>query len=113
MRSPIYNEALYYVLGTGEDHFPRCWIQKAPWMFFGRWTGFTFAWIIFVKEDRLDVVVHEMVHVRQFNKGYGIGFWVKYLYYLARYGYSKNPYEREAYLVQEWVQERLFNQIKV
>lgn len=39
---------------------------------------------------------HEMVHMRQWEKGKWFGFFFKYLYYHFRYGYENNPYEVEA-----------------
>lgn len=40
---------------------------------------------------------HEMVHLRQIDRDGSILFSVRYLYWLARYGYRANPYEIEAY----------------
>ena len=40
---------------------------------------------------------HEMVHIRQIERDGPWLFSIKYLYWLARYGYRLNPYEREAY----------------
>ena len=42
------------------------------------------------------VMVHEARHVFQINRDGYLKFTVKYLYYLARYGYRNNPYEIDA-----------------
>jgi len=59
--------------------------------------------------------VHEFVHVEQDEQSpFFLVFWVKYLVELARRGYRRNWYEREAYNVEadaaanglpEWAQE--------
>jgi len=43
------------------------------------------------------VMSHELIHIEQVNRGWIIGFYLKYLYYQIRYGYKNNPYEIEAY----------------
>lgn len=40
---------------------------------------------------------HELVHIEQIKREGRLRFAVKYLWYLAKYGYRENPYEREAY----------------
>jgi hypothetical protein len=40
---------------------------------------------------------HELVHIEQIERGGPVMFSIKYLYWLARYGYAKNPYEIDAY----------------
>ena len=45
---------------------------------------------------------HEFVHWYQANKKYTwIGFYVVYLWFAIRYGYSNHPMEREAYQHQD------------
>ena len=39
---------------------------------------------------------HEMQHVYQFQRMGNFLFYVRFLYYQLRYGYSKNPLEEEA-----------------
>lgn len=62
--------------------------------------GFTTYWAIYVKPmeaNRMHTVIkHERVHEADMKaEGYLI-FTVKYLYYLAKYGYKANPYEVKA-----------------
>jgi len=67
-----------------------------------------FAWgdgvalgpIILVRPDCPAVYAHELTHVRQFWS-HPLTFHARYLWWLWRYGYRNNPYEREAYAVQE------------
>jgi hypothetical protein len=40
---------------------------------------------------------HEAVHIEQIRRDGAFMFSVKYLWWLCRYGYWKNPYEIEAY----------------
>lgn len=42
------------------------------------------------------LIRHERVHLAQIERDGRIVFTIKYLYWLARYGYLKNPYEVEA-----------------
>ena len=42
---------------------------------------------------------HELVHLRQIQRDGALLFTLRYLWWLARYGYWKNPYEIEAYSV--------------
>lgn len=44
-----------------------------------------------------EFIRHELVHIDQINRDGPIKFSLKYLYWLARYGYRANPYEIEAY----------------
>lgn len=44
-----------------------------------------------------EFIRHELVHIRQIDRDGPVVFAVKYLYWLARYGYANNPYEVEAY----------------
>ena len=103
MRRPSFYETVMFGTATGKG-CPFCFIFVTPRLFWGPWKGFTFAVFVFVKEDNPLIVIHEMVHVRQWMDGWGLGFWIKYLYYLVRYGYKKNPYEVEAYAAQNSVQ---------
>ena len=47
-------------------------------------------------ETKHRVMVHEARHIFQINRDGYLKFTVKYLYYLARYGYRNNPYEIDA-----------------
>ena len=40
---------------------------------------------------------HEEIHFAQCLELWVIGFYIKYLYYLIKYGYRNNPFEKEAY----------------
>ena len=40
---------------------------------------------------------HEMVHIEQLERDGTIVFCTKYLWWIVRYGYWRNPYEVEAY----------------
>lgn len=42
---------------------------------------------------------HELVHLRQIKRDGWLWFSLRYLFWLARYGYRKNPYEIEAYSI--------------
>ena len=42
------------------------------------------------------VMVHEARHIFQINRDGYIKFTVKYLFWLLKYGYRKNPYEIDA-----------------
>lgn len=73
---------------------------RIPWHWFPWGDGFTLAFIVFVRPGCENVYHHELQHVRQFWAE-PLTFHVKYLYYLWKYGYYDNPYEVEAYKVQE------------
>ena len=47
-------------------------------------------------ETKYRVMTHEARHIFQINRDGYLKFTVKYLYYLARYGYRNNPYEIDA-----------------
>jgi hypothetical protein len=49
--------------------------------------------------DRL-TRVHELAHLRQIQRDGSVVFSLRYLWWLARYGYWKNPYEIEAYQIE-------------
>lgn len=40
---------------------------------------------------------HELVHIEQIDRDGAVRFSVRYLWWLVRYGYARNPYEVEAY----------------
>jgi hypothetical protein len=44
-----------------------------------------------------EFIRHETVHFKQMERDGRVMFTIKYLYWLARYGYRANPYEIEAY----------------
>jgi len=107
IRKPNTIEEYYYKKYTG-DAVPFCRIVTAPKLFWGKWQGITLGPLILRRnEQRVDVAVHEMVHVRQYYDNFIIGFVVKYLYWLLKYGYRKNPFEVEAYAVQNKVKEEM------
>ena len=55
------------------------------------------------KDDERTLIEHEKIHIKQAEKGWVIGFYLKYLYYHFKLGYKNNPYEIEAYQHQdEW-----------
>ncbi len=47
-------------------------------------------------ETKYRVMTHEARHIFQIKRDGYLKFTVKYLYYLARYGYRNNPYEIDA-----------------
>ena len=47
-------------------------------------------------ETKYRVMTHEARHIFQIKRDGYIKFTIKYLYYLARYGYRQNPYEIDA-----------------
>ncbi len=93
MRFPTEQEKRLYREAAGRKA-PACVLIRFP--VFGRFIGFTFGAVIFHETDRPELIVHEMVHVQQFYDGWGIGYWIKYLWWLATKGYRNNPYEIEA-----------------
>ena len=59
--------------------------------------GLTLWPFIFVNDKtNKGLIEHEKVHIEQQQRGWLIGFYVKYLYYNIRHGYWDNPYEVEA-----------------
>ncbi len=40
---------------------------------------------------------HEMIHIEQIERDGAVLFSLRYLWWLARYGYRQNPYEIDAY----------------
>ena len=93
MRFPTAEEKRLYLKAAGRKA-PACLLIRFP--VFGRFIGFTFGAVIFHETDRPELIVHEMVHVQQFYDGWGLGFWVVYLWYRLTKGYENNPYEIEA-----------------
>jgi hypothetical protein len=55
--------------------------------------------------DRL-TRVHEFVHLRQIQRDGAFWFSCRYLWWLIRYGYWRNPYEVEAYRIESETQRR-------
>ena len=76
------------------------WRLKLLYLF--GFNGFTFFnGVIWLRPNlepdvKYRVMVHEARHIFQINRDGYIKFTVKYLYYLARYGYRNNPYEIDA-----------------
>ena len=60
--------------------------------------------IITERPDLPEVICHEMVHVEQYKK-YPLTFLIKYWYYNWKYGYDKNPFEVEAYALEDRVKK--------
>ena len=46
--------------------------------------------------DEFALAAHEAVHCEQIERDGAVKWTIKILYYLARYGYLKSPYEIEA-----------------
>jgi hypothetical protein len=74
------------------------------WGRFLRLTGIaaiTMPWgRVYMREEYYDhpeLRGHESVHLAQIKRDGAIRFSIKYLYWLTKYGYRKNPYEVEAY----------------
>jgi hypothetical protein len=61
----------------------------------------TMPWrrVYVLEEHRHDLTMirHELVHLEQIDRDGPLLFSLKYLYWLARHGYRRNPYEIEAY----------------
>ena len=91
----------YFRLGKVLNHY--FWtmrmnppVIKAPLLFAKNWRGFATPFFIVVKYRDPKLEAHEQCHVRQWWRGWIIGFAVLYVYYLIKYGYRNNPYEIEA-----------------
>lgn len=70
----------------------------------GNTNGITLWPFIFV-DDKTNrtLVEHEKIHIKQAQRGWVIGFYLKYLYHHYTKGYDNNPYEIEAYAHQnDW-----------
>lgn len=65
-----------------------------------KFLGWTSLWgDIYIKpgwEGEVALIKHEQMHLEQMRRDGKIVFMVKYCYWLGRYGYTNNPYEREA-----------------
>ncbi len=65
--------------------------------------GMTFGYAIQIKEEyknELEVYIHELIHVRQYEQMGGIyNFTKEYAAELDKYGYEKAPIEVEAYTI--------------
>jgi hypothetical protein len=72
-------------------------IETKLWHKISGYRGLTLWPFIFV-DDKTNkgLIEHEKVHIDQQQRGWLIGFYVKYLYYNIKYGYWDNPYEVEA-----------------
>jgi hypothetical protein len=57
-------------------------------------------------EDRL-LRLHEVVHLRQIRRDGRVRFTLSYLWWLGRHGYWRNPYEIEAYRIEDEARRRL------
>lgn len=82
-------------------------IARGPWRWFLLGCGasaITMPWgrIYILAEWRADVptLVHELVHLDQIRRDGPVWFSARYLWWLVRYGYQRNPYEIEAYAVE-------------
>lgn len=77
-------------------HLPPYIIEvKKLW---GTTNGITLYPFIFVdNKNNRTLIEHELIHIRQAEKGWIVGFYLKYLYYHFTVGYKNNPYEIEAY----------------
>jgi hypothetical protein len=51
------------------------------------------------------LLMHELVHIQQIERDGPWLFAVRYLWWLVRYGYWKNPYEIEAYDLEPIIKE--------
>ena len=63
-----------------------------------------YPYMLFKREPKLvpDYLFrHELQHVYQIQKEGVLKFYFKYLWYLLRHGYKKNPYEIEANAVED------------
>lgn len=76
----------------------RHWVFRLPGM--GRWRGMTLWPYILLRDapggSTNDVLRHEMVHWNQIEHFGMIGFYLRWVWWTIRYGYEKNPFEREA-----------------
>jgi hypothetical protein len=79
-------------------------IAYGPWRWFLNSLGcaaITMPWrrVYVLREHRFNqsLLRHELVHIEQIEREGPVMFSIKYLYWLIRYGYRENPFEREAY----------------
>ena len=59
-----------------------------PWRTVYVWPGYL---------EHEGLLAHERVHIEQIDRDGPVAFSLKYLWWLARYGYWANPYEIEAH----------------
>ncbi len=105
MRRLLPRERHVYTKAAGAPP-PWCVVQRWPW-WYRDFSGFTFAVLIFVKDEKnLPILCHEIHHVRQFRREI-FSFWIKYFWHLSRVGYRNNPYEIEARAVEYAVEKSL------
>jgi hypothetical protein len=80
-----------------------CWIVSLFLWKFGI-AAITLGRLIFFFDDfntkQEDILIHELVHVRQYKKYTWIGFLLKYFYEWLYKGYMMVSFEREAYKIQ-------------
>lgn len=99
IRLPTPEEKRLYEQAAN-DKPPFCILVK---LYIPGWIrGITIGPVIFHETDRPDLIVHEMVHVRQFY-AQPLTFWPRYFWYRLTGGYRDNPYEIEAYEIQSKV----------
>lgn len=48
------------------------------------------------------LIRHERAHIRQMDRDGWLRFWVRYYWWLIRYGYWDHPYEVEARKAERW-----------
>lgn len=56
-----------------------------------------YPFIFYNGKPTADTKRHEWVHIEQVKKKGWIRFYLTYLWYNIKYGYDKNPFEKEAY----------------
>ena len=96
IRFPTKEEKSLYKR-AGERKAPPCILIRSK--LWGSVRGFTPGPVIFYRKDApIDVIVHEMVHVQQWRDN-KFGFWIDY--FIKRATTDQNPYETEAYEIQE------------
>lgn len=100
IRLPSKEEKLLYYKASGRKASP-CVLIYWPF-FWGNWVGFTPGPVIFhSKNISIVKIIHEMVHVRQFYRGWWLWYWISYICQLFFRGYVNISYEVEARTVEE------------
>jgi len=65
--------------------------------------GITFGYTIFIDKryySNLHLLIHELVHVKQYEKSGGhVSFLAEYIYQCLKFGYSNCPFEKEAEMI--------------
>ena len=104
MRLPTAEEKRLYYEATGREA-PSCKIRRKPRWLLPSKLGFTFARTILLRDgdESAALVVHELVHVRQWIDG-GLAFWASYIWQLFTKGYRGIDYEIEAYEAQKRIE---------